>query len=137
MLNRDPRTLEMPGTWGICCRKGQAWSSASPRQRLYVLQETAREAGLPRPFGFQMISSQAPDDKHEPVGFGVCPTGFWTYHFWLCSYVSFLELGVYFHAMVYWKGVASFLFHSRTQLRVCLGSQMRIGLWTVKHCWNC
>ena len=41
-----------------------------------MLQETAREAGLPRPFGFQMISPQAPDDKHGPAGFGVCLAGF-------------------------------------------------------------
>lgn len=74
-----------------------------------MLQETAREAGLPRPFGFQMISSQAPDDKHGSAGFDVCPAGFWTYHFWLCPYVSFLEFGE--NSMPWYIGSVWLLFY--------------------------
>lgn len=48
--DRDPRGLEMPGTWRVCQRKG-LWvqSGASPRERLCVLQTIELEVTKPTP----------------------------------------------------------------------------------------
>lgn len=137
-LNRDPRMSEMPGTWDICCRKLQAWSRASPGQRLYVLQETEiGRQGSPDPLDSrwshhkpQMINMDLQDLLFVLLGFGltissyVPPFPCWNWEFISC------------HG-IYWRCVASILFHKKSQLRVCLESQLTIELWAAKHCWNC
>lgn len=41
--NGDSRMLKMPELWGICQRKPNAWSGATSREKLFILQSAELE----------------------------------------------------------------------------------------------